>query len=204
MSDPGQLLFGAYRRRALALLLLHPDETYSVSEIARLTDKSPGSLHRELRALADAGIISFQHVGNQVRYQANQACPIYSELASILLKTVGMADVLREAIEPVADRIVAAAVFGSVASGQARAGSDVDVLIIGEVSFREAVQILAPAQHRLLREVNPVVLSLEAFKARRNQGDAFLERVFQSPLIFIKGTKHELGELAEDRQGPHP
>ena len=129
------LLFGAYRRDALALLLLHPESSLHVREIARITRKAPGTLLRELNQLADAGLLVRRPVGNQVHFQANSQSPVYEDLRNVLKKTAGVADVLREALEPVKDRIDTAFVYGSVARGDEHAGSDIDVMIVGKLSF---------------------------------------------------------------------
>ena len=92
-------------------------------EIARLTSTMPGTLSRELALLTGAGLLSRTRTGNQVSYQANTSSPIFGELASIARKTFGLADVLKDALAPLADRIESAFVFGSAASGKTTAGS---------------------------------------------------------------------------------
>src|SRR3990172_5768635 len=139
MSLISSLLFPGYRRRVLGLLLLHPENRYHVREIARLTSTVPGSLHRELSRLAKAQVLIREVSGNQVHYQANQNCPIFEELASILRKTSGIVDVLAEAVAPLASKIKVALVFGSVGSGTENSRSDVDILIIGDIDFTDAV-----------------------------------------------------------------
>jgi DNA-binding transcriptional ArsR family regulator len=116
-TDIASLLFGAYRREVLALLLLHPEQSLHVREIARVTGKVPGTLLRELNQLAYAGILLRRPIGNQVHFQADPACPIYDELRSILKKTSGLADVLRQALEPLGGKVKAAFVYGSMARG---------------------------------------------------------------------------------------
>jgi DNA-binding transcriptional ArsR family regulator len=95
-----ETLFSVYRRRVLAFLFLRPEEHFHVREISRLTSVPPGSLHRELKLLAEAGLLVRHKAGNQVRYQANRNCPIFDELAGIFRKTSGLADVVREALLP--------------------------------------------------------------------------------------------------------
>jgi len=119
MPDIAGFLFGAYRRDALALLLLRPEMTLHVREIARMTGKVPGTLLRELNALVKAGLLLHKPVGNQVHFQANTASPVYEELRSLLKKTAGIADVLRAALNPPASKIDVAFVFGSIARGDA-------------------------------------------------------------------------------------
>jgi predicted nucleotidyltransferase len=150
-------LFSDYRRRVFGLLLLHPEQQHHLREIARLTRTVPGTLTRELSKLVDAGLLKKESIGRQVFYSANRECPIFEELASILRKTSGLTDVLRDALSPLAEQIDTAFVFGSVASGRAGNGSDIDLMVIGDVSFTDLVVALYPAQDLLGREINPKV-----------------------------------------------
>lgn len=194
-----EILFGAYRRQILALLLLRPDETFYVREIARVTGVPAGSLHRELGALAATGLLTRMASGNQVRYQANRDCPIYEELAGIFRKTAGLADVLRELLRPFERKIALAFIFGSVAQGKAQAGSDVDLLVVGSASFASVVEACHTGSQRLGREVNPVVMTKAAFQDKVRQGDRFISRVAKEPKIYLIGDAIEFGKLAEDR-----
>jgi predicted nucleotidyltransferase len=198
--DPAALLFGAYRRDVLALLLLHPEESRHVREIARAIGKAPGTLLRELNALAAAGVLVRRPLGNQVHFQANAACPIYEDLRSILKKTVGVADVLREALAPLGAKVRAAFVYGSVARGDERARSDLDVMVVGEASFGDVVAALAPAQESLRREVNPNVYPALEFRKKLAARDPFLKRVLAERKIFIVGGEGDLGKPAAHRQ----
>jgi len=194
------LLFGTHRRDALALLLLHPEEWLHVREIGRITGKAPGTMLRELNRLADAGVLTRRPVGNQVQFQANAACPIYEDLRNILKKTAALADVLRVALEPLADRIQAAFVYGSVARGDERPGSDLDVMIIGEAKFAEVVNALAAAGETLRREINPNLYPMREFRAKLAAGDPFLKRVLADKKIFLIGDAHDLGQSASHRK----
>lgn len=202
MNRPGHpvdLLFGAYRRNILSLLLSRPDESFYVREMARLSGVPAGSLHRELKLLAEAGLLVRAVSGNQVRYQADRACPIYEDLAAIFRKTTGLAEVLREALSPLGSRISLAFVFGSVAQGRERGTSDVDVLVMGEATFEEVVEALSHTRQRLGRDVNPVVMTDASFRSKRRQGDRFISRVVREPKIFLVGDAGELGQPAQDR-----
>jgi predicted nucleotidyltransferase len=185
------LLFGAYRRDVLSLLLLHPGESYHVREIARITGRPANTLYRELAALAEAGLLVRSSRGNQVHYQANTSSPIYEDLRSILKKTTGIADVLREALSPLSDRIRTAFVYGSVASGKEGPGSDVDIMIVGDIKFQDAVDALAPAEKTLRREINPHVYSVRDFRTKAAK-ESFLRRVLQEPKILLMGDLDEL------------
>jgi predicted nucleotidyltransferase len=198
-TQPVDLLFGAYRRQVLSLLLLRPDASFYVREIGRLTGVPAGPLHRELKALAESGLLVRKASGNQVRYQASRECPIFQELAGIFRKTAGLADVLRESLSPVADSIAVAFVFGSVAQGKEKPTSDIDLLVVGSVSFEKVVEACHVARERLGREVNPVVMSKDAFRTKQRGRDRFISRVLKEPKIFVIGDLSELGKPAENR-----
>lgn len=193
------LLFSDYRRRVLGLLLLHPDTTYHVRELARLTGTSAGTLHKELTKLTHGGVLRRQEVGNQVRYSADRDCPVFEELASILRKTSGLVDVLVEALSSIEKNIALAFVFGSVARGEQQSSSDVDVMLVGSLSFADAVQVLHPVQATLQREINPVVYSLEEFRRRAASDDSFVREVLAKPKLFVVGNENELRKLTQDQ-----
>lgn len=198
-TNLASLLFGAYRRDALALLLLHPEESFHVREMARITGKAPGTMLRELNTLADAGVLTRTRVGNQVRFQANPECPIYEDLRNILKRTAGVADVLRDFLEPLADRINAAFVYGSVARGDERPGSDIDLMLVGEVSFADVVGALSPAHEVLRREIHPTVYPPAEFRVKLRV-EPFLARVLADKKIFVIGNDDDLGKLAAHRE----
>lgn len=191
-----ETLFSDYRRRILALLLLRPDEHYHVREISRLTGVPAGSLHRELRLLADVGLLSRHSAGNQVRYQANRDCPIFHELAGIFRKTSGLSDIIRAALQPLSPAIKAAFIFGSVAKGEEKATSDVDVCVIGTASFTDVVVALADMNRRIGREINPVVIPYNQFAAKLAAGEQFTTRIMNEPKLFLVGDEHDLGKSA--------
>jgi predicted nucleotidyltransferase len=199
-SDLGAVFFGAYRRRVLGLLLLHPDEAFHLREIARITDTQPGTLRRELLQLTQAGVFTCEKMGNLVRYQADKACPIYAELRGILKKTAGIVDVLREALVPLSSDISAAFVYGSVASGVERRASDIDVMVVGRVTFEQVTAALHGTFDVLRREVNASVYSEAEFHQRSREKGQFLARVIKEPVLMIFGNEHDLGKPGENRQ----
>lgn len=194
-----ELLFGAYRRRILGLLLLHPEQSFYVREIMRLAGVPSGSLHRELTSLTAAGLLTRRESGSQVLYQADPSCPLFDELAGIFRKTTGLADVLREALEPLGEGVRTAFVFGSVAQGKESGTSDVDVMVLGSVRFERVVEVLMPFGERLRREINPVVMRPAEFRDKLAARDRFVSRVAREPKLFIKGDAGDLGEPAQDR-----
>lgn len=198
MNPLSSLLFSDYRRRVLGLLLLNPQATHHVRELARLTGTAAGTLHKELAKLTAGGVLRRQEVGNQVHYGANRDCPVFDELASILRKTSGLVDVLAAALQPIEDQISVAFVFGSLARGEPQPGSDVDVMLIGRLGFADAVQLLHPAQASLRREINPVVYAADEFRRRATSADPFIRDILAKPRLFIAGNEDELGKLAQD------
>ncbi len=194
-----EVLFGTYRRRILGILLLRPESTFYVREIAGLSGVPAGSLHRELKLLKDAGLLTRTRAGNQVRYQANRDCPIYAELAGIFRKTAGLADVLQDLLAPLASEIQLALVFGSVAQGKERADSDIDLLVVGAASFARVVEVCHVGSARLGREVNPVVMTEAAFQKKLAQKDRFISRVAREPMIVLMGDAGEFGKSTQGR-----
>lgn len=185
-------LFSDYRRRVLGLLLLHPDARYHLREIARLTGTQPGTLTRELKKLVEAGLLTKQGIGQQVFYSANRDCPVFEEMASILRKTSGLVDVLAEALLPLAAQIETAFVFGSEASGKATAGSDIDLMVIGNASFSEVLAAIYPAQETLGREINPKVYHLNEWRALLGENGSFARDVVAKPKLMVMGVMDDL------------
>jgi len=199
-KQPIELMFGSYRRQLLAHLLLRPDEAFYVRELARMTGLPAGSIHRELTALYESGLLLREHHGNQVLYRANQECSIYSELAAIFRKTVGLAALMGDALADIADKIDLAFVFGSMATGRQNQSSDVDVMIIGDIQLVDVVRKLSPVQQTLGREINPVITTTRKFVAQMNKNDRFVSRLLNEARIFIIGSEDEFAKLAEDRK----
>jgi DNA-binding transcriptional ArsR family regulator len=188
-------LLPEYRRRILALLLLRPEDALHGREVARRTGLSAGTVARELSKLATVGLLKRIKRGNQQVYQAETGSPIFRELASILRKTSGVADVLAQALTPVVPLMRCAFIFGSLAQGREQSGSDLDLMLIGEIGFQTAVELLHPAQTQLGREVNPKVFSESEFAALA-RADPFLRDVLAKPKIFVIGSDRELEALA--------
>ena len=171
------------------------EEGSYVRELARRTGLNTNGVQRELRNLKAVGIVRSQRQGNQVQYSLNPQCPIYPELKMLIIKTVGLADVLRDALKPLATRIKVAFIYGSFARGKERADSDVDVMVIGDVSFGEVVSALVPAQEQLRLEVNPTVYPPAEFREKPASGKHFLTAVMGAEKIFLVGDERELGKL---------
>jgi predicted nucleotidyltransferase len=198
-KQPIDFLFSPYRRQVLALLLLRPDERFHVRELERLTGISAGSLHRELKAMSEAGLLIREQQGNQVLYRADRSCSIFEELASVFRKTVGLGSELTTALEPIADRIDVAFVFGSMASGKQHAKSDLDICVLGEVELLDVVKAVGSLQESLRREINPVVMSAKQFASDLANQERFAERLAAEPKIFVIGDENDFRKLTQNQ-----
>ena len=192
-------LFGQTRRAILALLYGHPDEAYYLRQLARSGGLGLGAVQREVKRLAEAGIFRRTVRGRQVYYQANPECPLFEELKSLVVKTAGVADALRDALAPLAGQINVAFIYGSVARFKQRSSSDVDLMVIGDVSFGDVVSALATAQKTLGREINPTVYSPTEFKSKLKARHHFLSSVLRNEKVFVIGDEHELARMGPIR-----
>ena len=168
-------------------------------QLAGILAEDPTNLSRELARLAALGILTGTTEGQQKYYRANPDSPIYPELRSLVAKTAGVGAKLQRALETLSTRIQSAFVFGSVAAGKEAQASDVDVMVIGEVSLEELVGALGPLQNQLGREVNPSVYTAAEFRERLARGSHFLSSVLNGPKLFLIGSADELERLAEVR-----
>lgn len=185
-------LFGAVQQRVLGLLFGQPARRFRTGEVIALAASGTGAVHRELRKLEGAGLVTITRVGNQKHYQANASSPIYPELHSLVIKTFGLAEPLRRALAPHADRITAAAIFGSVAKGTDSSQSDVDLLVLSDdLSHATLFEALHPVERLLGRSVNPTVLAPEEFRAKALKHDSFVARVAAGPLVPVLGELND-------------
>lgn len=198
-SNIAAALFGQTRRQILSLLWGHPDEAYYLRQLARSTGTGLGAVQREIKRLTDSGIVKRTIRGRQVFYQANPDCPIFAELKGLVTKTSGVADVLRTALAALEARTRVAFIYGSVARLEQKSTSDVDLMVVGDVSFSDVVSALASAQETLGREVNPTVYSPAEFKAKLKARHHFLTSAVRRKKLFLIGDDNELARLGAKR-----
>lgn len=192
-------LFSKTQQRVLGLLYGKPDKSFYANEIARWAQVGKGSLMRELERLHGVGVLTLSRQGNQTHYQANPDCPIYPELLGIVRKTFGVAEYLREALAPMAKQMVWAFVYGSVAKGNDHAGSDIDLMLIGEnLSYAELLDQLLPVEEQLSRTINPTLYTLSDWRTKKAAGNSFVVRVDQQDKIDLYGRRPE--EPSTDEQ----
>ena len=193
-SNLADALFTKTQQQVLGLLYGSTDKTFYTNEIVRLANMGRGTVKRELERMVSTGLLTIHRSGNQIHYQANKKCPIYKELTDIVKKTFGMTDVIRRALLPLAKQIDRAFIFGSVASGKESAGSDIDLMIIGDIPFSQIVAKLYDVQETLGREINPKIFTKNEWKQRLNQQDAFIIDVINKPYMDVMGENNDLGK----------
>ncbi len=187
-------LFTKVQQRVLGVLFGNPGRSFFANEIILLAATGTGAVQRELTRLAGAGLVTVKQVGKQKHYQANPASPVFDELRGLVVKTSGIADVLRAAIAPLADRINAAFVYGSVAKGEDTATSDIDLMVLSDsLTYGDVFGALEEAATRLGRRVNPTVYSRQEFAKRIGQGNSFVTRILAQPKVWLIGNEHALG-----------
>ena len=191
----GDLLFGRTRSRLLATLYSRPDTHFFVRQLARQTHGSAGTVQRELLTLTSAGLITRNSRENQVLYQANSKHPIFAELHSLLAKTTGVFSILSEALSPLAQEVEFAFVYGSFARGEEKAESDIDLMVIGEVTLDSLLHSLAPVEKTLSRPVNPTVFARQEVRTRIHTGNHFLKALQSAQLVFLIGSENDFREI---------
>ena len=183
-------LFSGTQQRVLALLFGQPERRFYATEIIGLVGAGSGAVQRELARLQQSGLVVVDKVGNQKFYQANPSCPIYDELCSIVRKTVGLAEPLRESLAPLAAQIRLAFVYGSIAKGEDTSTSDIDLMVVSDqLTYADIYAALEETGTRLGRKVNPTLYSREELIKRSKRNNAFLKRVSSQPKIWLIGDE---------------
>jgi predicted nucleotidyltransferase len=186
-------LFSRVQQRVLALIFGHPERSFYTSEIVRNVRSGTGAVARELSRLQRSGLVSIERIGNQTHYRANHSSPVFEELQSLVVKTVALTEPLRKALEPYADKIKTAFVFGSVAKGTDTAQSDIDLIVIGdELSYTELYAALQNAETALRRKVSPIFLSPAEWRRKASRKDSFIGKMSALPKIFIFGSEKDI------------
>src|SRR3954451_5144342 len=183
-------LFSKTQQRVLALLFGNPDRSFFAREIISRTGSGSGAAQRELARLLESGLVVRTAIGNQAHYQANRDAPIFPDLRAIIVKTIGLAEPLRLALMPIAEQIDLAFIYGSVASGEDRAGSDIDLLVVAnDLMLEEVFAHLADVEKALGRRINPTLFTRAEFLRRRKNGNPFLNKVLARETIPLIGSE---------------
>ena len=182
----GDALFTKAQQKVLALFYGQPERSFYLNEVVRIADMGRGVISRELNKLTQAGLLVVSKQGNQNHYQANAESPIFNELVNIVKKTFGITGVLQVALASLLPKIEQAFIYGSVAKGEEHAGSDVDVMLVGDdLSYSEVMELLDPVEQQLQRTVNPTLYSPAEFEQRLAEGHNFLTKVMALPRIDL-------------------
>lgn len=197
VDGPVMALFPRTRRAVLSLLYSHPDEAFYLRRIIDITGLAVGQVQRELRVLNDAGVISRFEKDRHVYFRADERCPIFYELRSIVRKTIGAAHTIRDGLEPLSSRIEVAFVYGSVARGSETSVSDLDLMVIGDATFAEVAEAVRDAEHRLRREINLTVYPPVELHQKYISGHHFVRQVVDHEKLFVIGDERELAALLE-------
>ena len=185
-------LFTTTQQRLLALLFGQPGRSFFASELIRLTGSGSGAVQRELKRFASSGLVSVTPIGRQKHYQANPDCPVFEEVSGIVRKTLALAEPIRRALEPLADRIEIALVYGSVVEGTETAGSDVDLLVVADsVMLEEVYTALSPVEISLSRRISPTLYTSREFNERRDAGNPFVTNVLAGEHIILIGEEDD-------------
>ena len=179
----------------LGWLFTHPDERYFVRQLTALLGEDSTNVSRELARLEKTGVLILTTEGKQKYYQANRESPVFNELHGLIVKTAGVADVLRTALTPAIGRINVAFIFGSIARSADDRKSDIDVMVVGAISFGDIVNLLSTAEEKLRREVNAVVYPISEFKQKVKEDHYFVKTVLEGEKIFLIGDEDELRRL---------
>jgi uncharacterized protein len=190
------LLGSKLRAKVLGWLFTHTDERFFVRQLTALLNLDSTNLSRELARLEKMGLLISSASGKQKYYQANPKSPVFNELHSLMIKTAGIADILRSVLEPAVKQIDLAFVFGSIASRMEERASDIDVMIIGDISFGDLVSLFSPAEKILGREINPVVYPSQEFQNKVKSDHHFVNSVLEEEKIFLIGDDNELNRLS--------
>jgi predicted nucleotidyltransferase len=191
MADIRALISSKIRVEILRILSLSPESKYNINELSRMAAFSPRGVEKELKNLLAGGILNKEVSGNQHRYQLDPLCPIYLEIKNLIVKTVGIADVIKQALEPVEHDIDLAFIFGSFASGDYGNESDVDLFLVTGIPGLRLAELLGDLQNTLGRSINISQFTSDEFRQRITQKDHFLIRVFEGPRIELIRQRDE-------------
>lgn len=184
-------LFSSTQQRTLGFLFGQPDRSFYGNQLIALTGSGSGAIQRELRRLAESGLVTVTSSSGRTYYRANQQAPLFAELHSIMLKTIGLADPIKAALAAAGGQIQFAAIYGSVAKGTDTATSDIDLLIVSnELTLEKVYAVLAPAERELSRKISVTLYAEDEFHSRLREPASFLARVLAGEHLVLIGSEH--------------
>ena len=191
-SGLADALFTATQQRVLALLFGQPARSFYATKLIELTGSGSGAVQRELKRLSSSGLVTVTRIGNQKHYQANPDSPVYEELRGLVIKTVALVEPIRTALEPFADQITLALLYGSVVKRTDTATSDIDLLIVAKGLILEDVyKALLPVEAVLYRKISPTLYTPQEFADRKASNNTFVTRVLSGKHLVLMGNEYE-------------
>jgi predicted nucleotidyltransferase len=183
-------LFGSkLRAKILGWFFLHTEERFYVRQLAGLLEEDLANLSKELKRLEQLNVLGSVMQGNQKYYFVNEKNPVFKELRGLVIKTIGLIDILQQEFKAISRKIKLTFIYGSFAKEKVNLKSDIDLMVVGKVSFSEVTAIVARAEKKLGREINPVVMDENEMKERMKKKDHFLSRVWAEPKIWLLGNE---------------
>ena len=188
-------IFPKSRAEIIRLLFSDSNRSLHLRDLARLSGLAIGTIQREIANLRDANLVIERRDGNRLYFKANTAHPIFTELQSISLKTMGLGPQLAKAFEDL-DGIQLAFVYGSYAEGTAGPESDIDLFVIGDIGLRKLSPHLREVADMINREINPSVMTASSYLEKKKSGDVYIHNVTKGRKLWIVGNDDELATMA--------
>jgi len=187
-----QALFSSrVRVKLLTHFFSHPSERFYARGLARTLGEHYNAVWEELNNLEQVGLLGSERIGGAKYYRLEPAFPLYPELKSIIIKTTGLGDTLRDALGRLG-RIEAAFVYGSVAAGTEDAYSDLDLMLVGEADLQELAAVVSELEARIGRAINDVFFTADELGQRLAEGDPFIRNVLSGPKLMLIGDEDDL------------
>lgn len=191
VSAIANVLFSSTQQRLFTVLFGHPERTFYANELIGIANSGSGAVQRELKRLTQAGLVTVTHIGNQKHYRANTESPIFPELRGIILKTFGLADKIRHVLLPLQSAIAYAFIYGSVAKGEYRSRSDIDIMVVSDtLALADIYSVISPLELQFGRKMNITLYTNNEFAQRKQRVNPFLNKVLSGSIIPLIGDIH--------------
>lgn len=197
-SSIADALFGTTQQRVLGLLFGQPERSFYATQIISLAKSGRGAVQRELQRLEQSRLVTVKKIGNQKHYQAAAESPVFNELCSLILKTIGLQEPLQDALARLQDELDVAILYGSTAKGADTATSDIDILIVSaKLTLERVINTFSSVETRLDRRINCTIYTPQEFSERRKNKNPFITRLLSEPYKVLAG------KLSDGQQQPN-
>jgi len=192
------LISSKNRAKVLTFFLTHPDERFYYTELLRRLDITPSALQNELARFTKAGLLETKREANARFYWVNKDFPLYPELKSIVLKTSGLADELKQELSNIGE-INFAFIYGSFAKNTEDIKSDIDLMIIGNPNLDTLTEVISRAEENLSREINSTTFETKEWSERIKKKDSFVTDVLNNAKLFLVGNEDGLRRITKQK-----